>query len=327
MESTSTVIVPTKLYLQGSIDFIKVLNSVQVGQKLTIDFGKHRHINPFSLLYVSIEISKCIKRLGKRNVDLINYQHLTYHAHVGFFKAFKIDFGNKPGQANGSSTYIPIKIYSSQKIIERACKDNCAPAKFLENDCKEIAEKLTMSNSGDLFDNLSYCLREIFRNVLEHSKTDKFGFCAQYRRSINKIAFALIDNGIGLRKSLSFNPHLTLSDDMDAIKNAIRPGISGKSFAGNMFEDYGEWANSGFGLYMTSNICKLGGKFFVASGNAGLSISENATKEYSLDISGTALNLSINTQKIYELNKTLTELSKAAGEAKTKPSKSSLGLN
>ncbi len=90
----------------------------------------------------------------------------------------------------------------------------------------------------------------------------------------------ILDVGVGIRNSLSKNPHLTLESDRDALNLALMPGISGKMFKGvvrNAY-DYDPWQNSGYGLYAVSRLCGLGGKFLIGSGDAALSLKPEEKK-------------------------------------------------
>jgi len=318
--------VPSRLTFQNSIDFVRNLRSIESHKELEFDFSKLVTIDPFSLLLVSSEIQRCRSRLEDSNFIATNFEHCTYPAHMGFFQAFGMKFGKRPGEAKGSSTYIPINIYNTRDIKDDARELMINPAELLESRAKEIANVLTRTDDGDLNEVLTYCLREIFRNVIEHSHADQFGFCAQYRPSLNRVSFSIIDRGIGLKDSLKDNPTLELNNDEEAIRAALQPATSGKVYKGQKRKPKGEWANSGYGLFMTSNICRRGGGFFVASGNVGYYTSENKERILETPFNGTALNLALDTNRIGKLQTMLREIDDTDIKSKSKPSKSSMGL-
>ena len=186
---------------------------------------------------------------------------------------------------------------------------------------------LTQNNDEKLTEILRYCIREIFRNIVEHSHTNQFGFCAQYLPSLNRVSFAVLDRGIGIKESLKDNPKLNLEDDLMAIEESIKPGVSGKIYAGQKRKPKGDWANSGYGLYMTSNICKDGGSFLVASGKSGVYLSGINKKILNVNIEGTALNLTINLNQSEDLKQILKELRDNIGKnVVIKASKSSMDV-
>ena len=322
----TTIKVPSSLIFESSIEFAKELRKVQPCDEILFDFKNLNRIDPFSLLFVSSEIQRCRHYLEDVKFKAINFEHCTYAAHMGFFQAFGLKHGKMPGEAKGGPTYIPIKIYDTDLIRQEAKNLMINPAELLESEAKKIADVLTRHDNGNTNSVLTYCIREIFRNVIEHSQAEQFGFCAQYRPSLNRVSFAIIDRGIGLKESLKNNPNLTLFDDKEAIRPSLKPAVSGKVYAGQKRKPKGEWANSGYGLFMTSNICKKGGGFYIASGSTGYYLSEKNEKYLETPFEGTAVNLAINTTRIGELNAMLQEIDDTAINSKSKPSKSSLGL-
>jgi hypothetical protein len=59
-----------------------------------------------------------------------------------------------------------------------------------------------------------------------------------------------------------------------------------------------EWANSGFGLYVVSELCRRGGSLTVVSGQIGLRVTEQDEREISATHEGTALRLVIDTSNL-----------------------------
>src|SRR5690606_39484379 len=80
------------------------------------------------------------------------------------------------------------------------------PGEVLENYGENLINILTQNKDKNVTDVLRYSIREILRNIVEHSESDKFSFCAQYLPSKQRVNFAVLDRGIGLSKSLSNNP-------------------------------------------------------------------------------------------------------------------------
>src|SRR5690606_17278401 len=107
---------------------------------------------------------------------------------------------------------------------------------------------------------------------------------------------------------------------------SLQPATSGKVYKGQKRKPKGEWANSGYGLFMTSNICKRGGGFFMASGELGYYTSENKERFLETPFKGTALNLALDTNRIKDLQTMLREIDNTDLKSKSKPSKSSMGL-
>lgn len=300
--------VPQHLYFEETINFVNSFASIRKERNYIFDFKRTTRIDPFSLLFLSQELEIFKKNNTKSTFHARNFSHLTYPAHMGFFKSFGLDYGKEPGEAKGSSTYSPIQVLNVQDIKKSARDLLVNPGVVLDDYAENISNILTQ-NTSDLVTNvLRYSMREILRNIVEHSQSEKFRFCAQYLPSKKRVNFAVLDNGIGLKKSLSDNPKLSLKNDLDALLWGIKPGVSGKVYPGQKRKPKGEWANSGYGLYMTSNICKKGGSFFISSGNKGILLTDKQQREFDLETHGTAVYLDIDLSSIYELDKMLKEL-------------------
>ncbi len=161
---------------------------------------------------------------------------------------------------------------------------------------------------------LTFLLREMIRNVPEHSGAGEVWICAQYWASYQLVELALLDEGVGIKESLLQNPAYKkmISNDKKALVFALQPGIS-RSFSpadrNNNDDDY--WRNSGYGLYMASELCaNLGGSFIIASGNSALKRYKYYDRQKAQNIptffNGTVVQLRISTSEIanYELVKT-----------------------
>ncbi|MDQ8141070.1 hypothetical protein [Chryseobacterium sp. CFS15] len=304
------IIVPQHLYFEETIEFINSFTNIRDERSYIFDFGKTIRIDPFSLLYVSSELEIFKKNNPSSLFHARNFSHLTYPAHMGFFKSFGLNFGKEPGEAKGSNTYSPIEVQYVNDIKELSMELMVNPGEVLENYAENLSNILTQNKDKNVTDVLRYSIREILRNIVEHSESDKFSFCAQYLPSKQKVNFAVLDRGIGIMQSLLNNPKITIQDDLDAIRWALKPGVSGKVYPGQKNKPKGEWANSGYGLFMTSNICKMGGSFFISTGKRGLLITETQERELDLETHGTAIYLDIDLNSIYELSKMLYDLGK-----------------
>ena len=80
------------------------------------------------------------------------------------------------------------------------------------------------------------------------------------------------------------------------------PGISGNPHAGRGND---QWNNSGYGLYMTSRICRNGGSFLLCSGGTGIELSQEGKHTFDSDFQGTAIRLVIDTANLSALRERL----------------------
>src|SRR3989344_3229420 len=110
---------------------------------------------------------------------------------------------------------------------------------------------------------IRYIVSELVRNVLEHSRSP-FGaiLSAQYYNKSNTIRIGIADTGIGIKKSI--NQSHAASTDLEAIKLALMPGITGTTS-----REGGTEFNAGAGLFFIKSIAKVNKDFFmIYSGNA-----------------------------------------------------------
>lgn len=177
----------------------------------------------------------------------------------------------------------------------------------IERYSKDILRKYI--NSIQLRNFYAYIMREMIRNVYEHSNAKK-SYLLMYKNNFKELGFKVIDNGIGLRKSLNINPnYTTITDNLTAVTVAIKPGIT-RAYKRDPLRDE-VWQNSGFGLYMISSICNRYGTFQLASGNAEVTI--NNFTDYSKfkknKINGTEVTVSVKLDMINNIPEILKEIS------------------
>lgn len=294
-----TVRIPSRLELTPAIDLVAQIQSLDEAKIYVFDFTSLTWIEPFGLLFTSQAICDLQDKYpdSKFQVRIPNMNNAcSYAAWMGFFQAARIDYGNNPGDAPGSPTYIPVTFESVSGDLIAGASNVGGRIEFI---AQELATKLTREYRGNLYSTVAYSFREILRNVAEHSHADEFGYCAQYWPSKNLVEIAIIDTGIGLRQSLQDNPHLSIDTDREAILHALMPGISGKAYQGAEIDEDDEWANSGYGLYMNYRLCNEGGDFFICSGDLGLYRRKDEDNRYiDTNYRGTVLRLRLKMDEI-----------------------------
>ena len=125
---------------------------------------------------------------------------------MGFFKSFGLDFGRRPGEAFGSESYIPLTYFDTAALQRDAACAGHDIGDEVEVHSRRLSETIAGTNSGDVYETLSYSVREVMRNVLEHAQVESFGIGAQYWPTKSRAEVAMVDRGIGLQASLSRNP-------------------------------------------------------------------------------------------------------------------------
>jgi hypothetical protein len=276
-------------------------------KEYVVDFGRKRILPPFSMLMLAAHLRRFRAARADAKCRAINFENHTYPAHMGQFKAFGLDHGNAPGEAAGSSSYVPITHLDTASIINEAIERGVNPGVIVDSQANTLAKTLTQSQAGDLVDTLTFSIREIIRNVVEHSEAPFAAICAQYWPTLHKVEVAIVDDGRGIREALSDNDRHEYENDRDAVHIAMMPGISGNIAAGRSRDD--EWQNSGYGLYMTNRICRQGGTFSLYSGSAGLQLAQNAKLDVPCDLKGTAVSMVFDTRTASEIQEKLKQFS------------------
>lgn len=171
-----------------------------------------------------------------------------------------------------SELFLDQKFYFNVKDLEKESYLNYEyVGETIEKKSKDILKKYNFEIKYRNF--YSYLMREIIRNVVEHSKSKEF-ILDIYTNESYELGFRVSDNGIGIKKSLETNPNYMLEDNLSALAFAVRPGIT-RSYKRDPLRNE-EWQNSGFGLYMVSNIINIiNGRFEISTGNIKLVYEKN----------------------------------------------------
>lgn len=150
-------------------------------------------------------------------------------------------------------------------------KDSAALTKFIT----EVTPLLHLEPKNA--EPIRYIMSELIRNVLEHSLS-KYGaiVCAQYYKKSNTVRIGIVDTGIGIWKSInqSYKP----KNDMEAIRLALMPGITGTTK-----REGGTEQNAGAGLFFIKSIASVNSDFFlIYSGKAMYKLLKRKGKKIAL---------------------------------------------
>ncbi len=309
------VVVPPSLTFANAVKFRDTICGLEPEHDYVFDFRKVGHTEPFGLLLISDAISRFQDSQIFGETGYCNHDHMTYQSVMGFFRSAGFGHGYAPGEAGGGVNYLPIT-HLSMAGIKKEAEDKCQPeGVVVEEHAHRIAAVLARQNSGSLCEALTYALREVMRNVLEHSGADEVRFCAQHWPTKNRVHLAILDRGKGVRASLGRNPHLTINSDADALKLSLMPGVSGRMFAGVRKRRHDVWQNSGYGLYMTTRLAIAGGNFWIMSGRTAYGIASTAVREREIaPFSGTALRVSFDTTQLASMEAKLAKFHKEGVE-------------
>lgn len=302
---SATLTLPKRLDLEGALCAVSALRGLPAVERYRLDFSDMKFVEPFGMLFFATILRQFRRSNSEARFVADGYKQHNYAAHMGFFKVFGLGFGKEPGEAPGNAQYIPITSLAISDLTREAISNQEDARETIERRSISLATLITRQGSGALHETLSYSLREIFRNVLEHSGANAIWYAAQYWPERSTVELCILDEGIGIGQTLRRNPHLTIKTDQDAIDLALLPGISGIAFRGGPKQRKDPWANSGYGLFMTSQLCRRGGSFVAISGNGGVSINAIGEERLDCQLSGTAIRLQLQTDRIGELGASL----------------------
>lgn len=243
--------------------------------EIILDFSTSTWIEPAGMLFFGSKIRKLREEHPELNFQISDERSSSssYYEWMGMFNYFlpDSDIGQVVNHNSGNDRYIPI---SHMNIIEQFREsfhndEYGDKGSFIAGRSGQLASIITRDQ--ELFEILKYVIREIIRNVPEHSGTDDLWLCAQaWTGHHNRAQIVIMDEGMGIYKSLLSNDFhkQEILDNEAALIASINPGISKAFMKGGGNHDDDIWSNSGFGLFVVSEICKrLGGKFMLVSGD------------------------------------------------------------
>jgi hypothetical protein len=288
----------THIYTPAFFDYASILpfstelEKMRDTPELTLDFSRTEFASPIAILTMGCNIKTLIEY--RKSSDLMTHvkgisedipAH-SYLGHLGFFDFIDVQFGKAIGEAKGNDRYIPItKLSYADLMLEVS-----TPYKLLRHVIMEEAEKLAIvlsprESDEDATITLAYALREIIRNVFEHSKAKEAYICGQ-RWSNGRVEIAIIDQGIGIFNSLK--NAFRINDPVDSLELATEPAVSRTT---GPMGDKNEHGNSGYGLYVLSRLGLEYGKFLLGSGEGCLRMDKEGTSIDKFSYKGTVVGL------------------------------------
>lgn len=270
-----------------------------------IDFSNLRYSYPTAMLIVGSKLREWVNSRSMRGLTQIRKgidsgkNCHSYLMHLGFFNFIYMGEGNSIGEARGSSSYLPITRISRPDFnpFDQSIKDWYEAIQY---ESRKLAKVLSGDNE-DALTLYTYSIREIIRNVFEHSKATECYICGQ-RWWNGKVEVAIVDEGVGIATTLR-GAYEVPTDNL-ALEMAIRPGVSRvdcEPKSSNVFD------NSGFGLYILSEIGAKYGWYTLGSCTSRL-IGWDEFRDYDdFNFSGTFFGMQIN-KPIQDFSSSLKEI-------------------
>lgn len=171
-----------------------------------------------------------------------------YLARMGLFEALGKESPYKIEEHEPAGRFIPLTQIRTQDEQTKFITD-MIPLLHLE---------------ADQVDPIKYTVGELVRNVLEHASAESGAFvAAQYYPNQNMVRLGISDTGVGIWKTI--HKSWPVATDIDAIKLALTPGITGTTR-----REGGTDVNAGAGLFFIKSMAMVARDYFVIYSGTGL---------------------------------------------------------
>lgn len=311
------ILIPKELAPLKSINFACWLSQLDNESIFTYDFKNMQHCHPYGLLVVATAIRNNMKRFPCAKHEFVNTEETQggrFAAEFGFYQSLGVDIGYAKEEDEVGDRYIPIKKISAAHLHEKYADTTLLNEKVNRHAAK-LSQMLVGYQYQSVLDAIQYCFREIMRNTFEHAKTNELWVCGQYWPSREEAEIAVLDEGIGILKSLQTNKRIIAKTCAEANSLALQPGLS--CTLGTRSDSLDFWQNSGYGLYVASTLCAInGGYFILSSGDSALLVNGREQQEYKSFQTGTAIcvNIRLNSKKLQKFDDTLSAIVKEGEE-------------
>ena len=314
--SETTIEIPRELTRKTVAKLSQRIDETARADSYVVDCSRLAYAEPFGMLLCAAVLRRFVGQhrtqaaFRARGVD-----GGSYAAHMGFYQSFGPKLGNLPGKARGSSDYIPI---TSLKIRDLAAgHQGLLIGEAVAAEATRLAEILIRRDSGAAFSQVAYAFTEIMRNVVEHSRSQEVWDAAQHWPQQQRVEIAILDEGVGIRSSLARNPAHRVKTDLQAILRALERGVSGSPPPTDEDLMHGDsWRNTGYGLYIVSNLCSRAGAFSACSGDTIWHMDGSTKSSERANHKGTAIRMVLRTSDETHIRAIIDNLMKSPGHRK-----------
>lgn len=308
-------IVPRRLNettaLQAAADLAQV--EIEAAGEFALDFAQTTHFEPFGMLYMG----SVIRRLQHRaqaagGTVIISREGLPndggFAGHMGFWQSIGLPLGRPVNAPAGSESYLPITRLDIAEMFQQG--GDPRGTGLVELESLRLARILCNPASDVLLEALTYSLREMIRNVIEHAMSASIWIAGTTWPKRDYVQIAILDEGRGVRASLADNPEFRFATDAEALRESLKPGVTRNKGRVRSDAEVERWEdarhvlplgifeNTGYGLYMVSTFCREAGQFLIASGSSYLAFIASAEVTGSTLHRGTALRLVVEPTKV-----------------------------
>jgi anti-sigma regulatory factor (Ser/Thr protein kinase) len=188
-------------------------------------------------------------RLKRNNIHCAKFEAKSRHyfARMGLFSLLNIASDFTYTEHEPAGRFIPLTQIKTSAELTKAITE-MIPLLHLEPDQSKT---------------IGYIISELVRNVLEHAAAKNGALlCAQYYKKSNSIRIGIADTGVGIKQTI--NQSYAAGSDLEAIKLALQPGITGTTK-----REGGTEQNAGAGLFFIKSIASVNRNFFVIYSGSG----------------------------------------------------------
>ena len=230
-----------------------------------IDLREINFIDPYGMVGL-LEIGELFKSEGIRKIIYLpeSEEVLKYLERMDFFQFAERYFILEPSDIQISKKYL--RSSYSDVLLEITPIEKSDDIHFIVGKVKDRSHAILarhLNYDENAINNFIVALSEVCQNIIEHSEYKGFVGIQKYRfqgMDKNVVKIAVMDIGIGFRKSLS--ERFSLKNDLDAIEKGLLHGAS-------RFTEKGR----GHGLSAVRRFVKQwNGKLSIRSGTAKFSI-------------------------------------------------------
>jgi len=264
--------------LRHLVKILRVLEGLKKNEK--VEIASEGFATPFQVIPVACTINR------KHLSPYLNSEHSDI---AGYLNTIQFPAGVKAEEATpgASGNYLPIaRIFGAK----RAGSQREVAYKHIEDQYRDLILSCFPAIREKLSNAIAFFLSELIENAKDHSEAANFYIFAQYWPVLKQFELCMMDDGIGLKGSLSKRYDHITTDEI-AVREVIQRQLSAR------VSD--EEALPGTGLANTIRIVsnkELESTFTMLSGNFGYSCSNDQCRWVqlgTLHIPGTLINLRI----------------------------------
>jgi hypothetical protein len=290
-----------------ALQFAADLNLLEPAGEIVLDFSSVAHFEPFGMLLASSAVNRLRRRASAVGVPLTiptrGIENEGIAGHMGFWQSMGVPIGRPVNAPRQKETYLPMTRIGVDEIYRESGGADPLGSGIIERRAAELSGILSPPKSDALREALTYSIRELMRNVIEHAMTPALWIAGMSWPRRNYVQVAVLDEGRGIRASLATNSQYRFENDISAIRAALQPGVSrnaGREMPREKLERLAEerhdlpptlLQNAGYGLYMISTLCREAGQFLIASGSSSLAYVGSGEIEGATGHHGTAIRL------------------------------------